>query len=359
MRATDFFGGEPMALDITEILTFAIKQNASDVQISAGLPPMVRVDGDLRRLKAPPLEPNQALQMVHSIMNDRQRKHYEEFMEVDFSFEIADLARFRVNAFNQSRGPSCAIRIVPTQVASLADLGFGPIFQTLSMQPNGLVLVVGPAGTGKSTTLAAMVDHINSNRHEHILTVEDPIEFVHPNKKCLISQREVHRDTLSFNNALRSGIRANVDVMVVGEMRDLETIRLAITAAETGALVFATLHTNSASKTVDRIIGAFPADEQNLVQTMLSESLRAVIAQVLLKRQGEGGGRVAAHEIMVGTPAVRNLIREGKVAQMYSAIQTGQQAGMQTLDQALLELCQRQIISRQVARAKAKLPENF
>ncbi|MFA5627564.1 MAG: type IV pilus twitching motility protein PilT [Thiohalomonadaceae bacterium] len=338
-------------MDITELLAFGVKNGASDLHLSAGLPPMIRVDGDVRRINVPPLEHAQVHGMVYDIMNDKQRKDYEEFFETDFSFEIKGLARFRVNAFNQNRGAGAVFRTIPSKILSLEDLNTPPIFKEVSDNARGIVLVTGPTGSGKSTTLAAMIDYKNNMDYGHILTVEDPIEFVHESKKCLINQREVHRDTLGFNEALRSALREDPDIILVGELRDLETIRLALTAAETGHLVFGTLHTSSAAKTIDRIIDVFPAAEKDMVRSMLSESLRAVISQTLLKKIG--GGRVAAHEIMIGTPAIRNLIREDKVAQMYSAIQTGQQFGMQTLDQNLLELVKRGVISKQEAAIRA------
>ncbi len=339
-------------MDITELLSFSVKNNASDLHISAGLPPMIRVDGDVRRINLPELDHKTVHGLVYDIMNDKQRKDYEEFLETDFSFELPGVARFRVNAFNQNRGSSAVFRTIPSQVLSLEELSAPAIFKDLAMLPRGLVLVTGPTGSGKSTTLAAMVDHVNDNKNDHILTIEDPIEFVHESKKCLVNQREVHRDTLGFNEALRSALREDPDIILVGELRDLETIRLALTAAETGHLVFGTLHTTSAAKTIDRIIDVFPAAEKDMVRSMLSESLQAVIAQTLLKKNG--GGRVAAHEIMIGTPAIRNLIREAKVAQMYSAIQTGSGIGMQTLDQCLKELLNKGYISRQAAKENAK-----
>ncbi|MEW8219918.1 MAG: type IV pilus twitching motility protein PilT, partial [Candidatus Thiodiazotropha taylori] len=320
-------------MDIAELLAFSVKHNASDLHLSAGLPPMIRVDGDIRRINVPALEHKVVHALVYDIMNDKQRKDFEEFLENDFSFEIPGLARFRVNAFNQARGASAVFRTIPSKVLTLDDLGCPQIFRDIVDVPRGLVLVTGPTGSGKSTTLAAMMDYKNDNDYSHILTIEDPIEFVHSSKKCLINQREVHRDTLGFAEALRSALREDPDIILVGELRDLETIRLALTAAETGHLVFGTLHTSSAAKTIDRIIDVFPAGEKSMVRSMLSESLRSVVAQTLLKKIG--GGRIAAWEIMVGTPAIRNLIREDKVAQMYSAIQTGQAAGMQTMDQAL------------------------
>lgn len=344
-------------MDITELLAFSVEHNASDLHLSTGTPPSIRVDGDVRKLNIPAFDAKDVNALVYDIMNDRQRKEYEENMEVDFSFEVPNLARFRVNAFNQNRGPAAVFRTIPSKVLSLDDLGCPDIFRDISDNPRGLVLVTGPTGSGKSTTLAAMVDYINSNKFDHVLTIEDPIEFVHDNKLCLINQREVHRDTLSFNNALRSALREDPDVILVGEMRDLETIRLAMTAAETGHLVFGTLHTTSAPKTIDRIIDVFPAEEKSMVRSMLSESLRAVISQTLVKKVG--GGRVAAHEIMIGVPAIRNLIREDKIAQMYSAIQTGMQHGMQTMDQCLQNLVNRGMISKQDAMAKANDKSQF
>ncbi len=344
-------------MDITELLAFSVKHNASDLHLSAGLPPMIRVDGDIRRINVPPLDHKAVHALVYDIMNDKQRRDYEEFLEVDFSFEVPGLARFRVNAFNQDRGAAAVFRTIPSKVLTLEDLSAPPTFKTICETPRGIVLVTGPTGSGKSTTLAAMIDYINDNLYGHILTIEDPIEFVHQSKKCLINQREVHRDTLGFAEALRSALREDPDIILVGEMRDLETIRLALTAAETGHLVFGTLHTSSAAKTIDRIVDVFPAGEKSMVRSMLSESLRAVIAQTLLKKVG--GGRVAAWEIMIGTPAIRNLIREDKVAQMYSAIQTGQAVGMQTLDQHLQELLQKGLITRQDARARAQNKEAF
>jgi len=346
-----------VAVDIAQLLAFAVKNKASDLHLSSGVPPMIRVDGDMKRINMPALTHKEVHSMVYDIMNDKQRKAYEEFYETDFSFEIPKLARFRVNAFNQNRGAAAVFRSIPSVVLTLDDLNAPKIFKDIAMQPRGLVLVTGPTGSGKSTTLAAMVNYVNDNRPDHIITIEDPIEFVHESKRCLINQREVHRDTLGFSEALRSALREDPDVILVGEMRDLETIRLALTGAETGHLVFGTLHTSSAAKTIDRIVDVFPAAEKEMMRAMLSESLRAVISQSLLKRIG--GGRIAAHEIMIGTPAIRNLIREGKIAQMYSAIQTGQAAGMQTLDQCLKELLQKGMITKEEARFKAQNKEDF
>jgi len=338
-------------MDITELLTFMVKNKSSDLHVSAGLPPMIRVDGDIRRINIPDLEHKEVHGLIYDIMNDKQRKDYEEFLEVDFSFELPGVARFRVNAFNQNRGAAAVFRCIPSEILTLDQLGAPQFFRDVTHHSRGMILVTGPTGSGKSTTLAGMVDHINRTRYEHILTVEDPIEFVHKSKKSLINQREVHRDTLGFNEALRSALREDPDIILVGEMRDLETIRLAMSAAETGHLVFGTLHTTSAAKTIDRIVDVFPAAEKDMIRSMLSESLQAVISQTLLKKVG--GGRIAAHEIMVGTSAIRNLIREAKVAQMYSAIQTGRKDGMKTLDQDLKEKAEQGLVTMADARGKA------
>jgi twitching motility protein PilT len=344
-------------MDIAELLTFSVKNKASDLHLSAGLPPMIRVDGDIRRINIPALDHKEVHALIYDIMNDKQRKDYEEFFETDFSFALPGVARFRVNAFNQERGAAAVFRTIPSEILSLEDLKAPKFFEELCKKPRGMVLVTGPTGSGKSTTLAAMVNYINTNDYAHILTVEDPIEFVHESQKCLINQREVHRDTQSFNNALRSALREDPDIILVGEMRDLETIRLALSAAETGHLVFGTLHTTSAAKTIDRIIDVFPAAEKDMIRAMLSESLQAVISQTLMKKIG--GGRIAAHEIMVGTAAIRNLIREAKVAQMYSAIQTGRKDGMQTLDQNLKELVDRGMVTAKIAMVKAVNKDMF
>lgn len=338
-------------MDTAELLAFSHKNKASDLHLSSGLPPMIRVDGDMKRINLPVLDAETVQKMVFDIMNDQQRKSYEENLEVDFSFEIPNVARFRVNAFNQDRGPAAVFRTIPSVVLSLEDLDAPKTFGELCEKPRGMILVTGPTGSGKSTTLAAMVDYVNTNHKAHILTVEDPIEFVHESKKCLINQRELNKDTHSFENALKSALREDPDVILVGELRDLETIRLAMTAAETGHLVLATLHTSSAPKTIDRIVDVFPAEEKSMVRSMLSESIQAVISQSLLKKVG--GGRVAAHEIMIGTPAIRNLIREDKVAQMYSMMQTGQSDGMQTLDQCLEKLVRDRLITPADARTYA------
>jgi len=344
-------------MDIAELLAFSAKNKASDLHLSAELPPMIRVDGDVRRINVPPLDNKTVQTMLYDIMSDKQRKDFEEFLETDFSFEIPGLARFRVNVFNHNRGVGGVFRTIPSTILSLEDLGAPEIFKRISEYPRGIVLVTGPTGSGKSTTLAAMLDYKNNSEFGHILTIEDPIEFVHQSKKCLVNQREIGRDSLGFAEALRSALREDPDIILVGEMRDPETIGLALTAAETGHMVFGTLHTSSAAKTIDRIIDVFPAAEKEMVRSMLSESLRAVISQTLLKKVG--GGRVAAHEIMIGTPAIRNLIRENKVPQMYSAIQTGQSVGMQTLDQCLQELVRKGLVSKQDAMTKAANRDSF
>ncbi len=344
-------------MKITDLLSFVVKSGASDLHLSAGLPPLLRIDGDIVRINAPPMTHEDVYDQVYGVMSDSQRRTFDAEMEADFSTEIPDLARFRVNAFQQNRGMGAVFRTIPNDIKSMDELGMPAIFRQMVAVPRGLVLVTGPTGSGKSTTLAAMIDYLNKHEPYHILTIEDPIEFVHTPRKSLINQREVHKDTLSFNNALRSALREDPDVILVGELRDLETIRLALTAAETGHLVFGTLHTTSAAKTIDRIIDVFPAGEKALVRSMLSESIQAVVAQTLLKKKG--GGRVAAWEILIGTGAIRNLIREDKVAQMYSAIQTGQSFGMQTLDQHLMKLVRSGIIDAEVAASKAKTPSDF
>ena len=348
---------EKSNLSIEDLLRFAVKHKASDLHLSAGMPAVIRVDGEMTRINMPVMDHKVVYQLIYDIMNDRQRADFEEFFETDFSFEIPNLARFRVNAFNQNRGAGAVFRTIPSEVLTLEDLGMGDVFKRVSEFKRGIVLVTGPTGSGKSTTLAAMIDYINETRKEHILTIEDPIEFVHQSKKSLVNQREVHRDTLGFEPALRSALREDPDVILVGELRDLETIRLALTAAETGHLVFGTLHTSSAAKTIDRVIDVFPAAEKDMIRAMLSESLQAVISQTLLRKQT--GGRIAAHEIMLGTPAIRNLIRENKIAQMYSSIQTGAGDGMITLDQTLKNLVAKGTISKDVARPYAKQPEAF
>ena len=345
-------------MDITELLTISERQGASDLHLSAGLPPMIRLDGDMQPIEASPALHNEDVQaLVYAIMDNAQQASFEESLECDFSFEVPDVARFRANVFNQNRGISAVFRTIPSRILTMDELGMGKVFKDISNMPRGLILVTGPTGSGKSTTLAAMIDYINDNRYQHILTVEDPLEFIYKSKKCLVNQREIHKHTNSFNIALRSALREDPDIILVGEMRDLETVRLVLEAAETGHLVFSTLHTASAAKTIDRIIDVFSAAEKDMVRSMLSESLQAVISQVLLKKIG--GGRIAAHEIMRCTPAIRNLIRESKIAQMYSAIQTGASLGMQTLDQSLRILVDKKNITKQIAAEKAKAPNNF
>ena len=338
-------------MDISELLAFAFKKGASDLHLSSGLPPLIRVDGEIKRINVDALEDRTVHDMIYDIMNDKQQKDFEEFLETDFSFDLPNIARFRVNAFNQQRGPAAVFRTIPSKVFNLEQLNAPASFMEISLRPRGLILVTGPTGSGKSTTMAAMVNHVNDNQYAHVLTIEDPIEFVHTSRNCLINQREKGPHTLGFSEALRSALREDPDVILVGEMRDLETIRLALTAAETGHLVFATLHTTSAAKTIDRIIDVFPAAEKEMIRSMLSESLQAVIAQTLLKKPA--GGRVAAWEIMLATPAIRNLIRENKIPQMFSVIQTSQAHGMQTMDQHLLELVRSRVIAIDEARIRA------
>jgi len=344
-------------MEITELLAFAVKNRASDLHLSADMPPVIRVDGDIRKLDMEPISNKDVHTMLYDIMNDKQRRSYDQDLEIDFSFEVPNLSRFRVNAFNQHRGSGGVFRTIPSKVLSLEALKCPDIFKEISETPRGLILVTGPTGSGKSTTLAAMVDYINTNKHHHILTIEDPIEFVHISKRSLVSQREVHRDTLGFTEALRSALREDPDVILVGELRELETIRLALTAAETGHLVFGTLHTTSAAKTINRIVDVFPGAEKDIVRTMLSDSIRAVISQTLLPKQPSG--RVAVHEIMIGVSSIRNLIRENKIAQMYSVIQTGRAIGMQTLDQALQKLVERGEVDAKTARTKAENKDLF
>ena len=345
-------------MDITQLLTFAVEQGASDLHLSSGEPPVVRVHGDIKRLAHPALGREQVHKMAFDVMNDAQRRIFQERLDIDFSFELGDLARFRVNVFMQRKGEGAVFRTIPNKVVTLEDLAMPPILKEVCKKERGLVLLTGPTGSGKSTTLAAMVDYINSTYDCHILTVEDPIEFVHEPKKSLINQREVGPHTQSFASALRSALREDPDVILVGEMRDLETISLALTAAETGHLVFGTLHTSSAPKTVDRVIDAFPAGQQNQVRAMFSESIEAIVTQTLCKRK-DGAGRIAACEILVGAPAVRNLIREGKIHQIPSAMQTGQKQGMQTLDMSLQDLVARGLIAKDEAALRSSNPQLF
>ena len=343
-------------MDITELLKFCIQQNGSDLHLSTGLPPILRVDGDIHRVNAPVLTQESMAQITKKILSEKGLEEFNNCKEADFSYEVPEVARFRVNAFYHSRGVGLVFRAI-SKVQTMEALGLEQIFKDIALKPRGLCLITGPTGSGKSTTLASMIDFINEQRHCHILTIEDPIEFIYEPKKCLINQREVHQHTDTFDRALKSALREDPDVILVGEMRDLETIRLALSAAETGHLVFATLHTSSAPQAVDRIIDVFPAAEKHMVRSMLSESLEAVISQTLLRKTG--GGRVAAHEIMLGTPAIRNLIREDKTAQMYSTIQTSQNSGMQTLDHHLHDLVDKNLITRETAKEKAAYPEKF
>jgi len=344
-------------MDITEVLTFAHREGASDVHLSSGEPPRLRIHGDMKRIEHPPLTAEEVHNMVFDIMSDALRKAFQETNDVDFSFELGDFARFRVNVFRQRKGEAAVFRLIPTKVMTMDELGLPPVLKEICDKEKGLVLVTGPTGSGKSTTLAAMIDSINQSYEGHILTIEDPIEFVHPSKKCLVNQRELGPHTMSFANALRGALREDPDVILVGEMRDLETISLALTAAETGHLVFATLHTSSAPKTVDRIIDAFPGAQQEQIRTMFSESIQAIITQTLVRKRT--GGRVAALEILMGTPAVRNLIREAKVHQIPSAMQTGQNVGMQTLDMALIDLVRRNLIAPEEAQSRTLTPNLF
>lgn len=344
-------------MDITQLLQFAHAQDASDLHISAGEPPMVRVHGSMKKIKMPPLTAEQTHAMIYDIMGDSQRKLFEEFSDIDFSMQLGEISRFRVNVFKQNRGVGAVFRKIPTKIHSLEELNLPPILGELAQREKGLVLVTGPTGSGKSTTLAAMIDLINATEEGHILTIEDPIEFVHKSKKCLVNQREVGPHTKSFSNALRAALREDPDIVLVGEMRDLETIQLALTAAETGHLVFGTLHTSSAPKTVDRIIDVFPPNQQAQVRAMMSESIQAIITQTLCKKIG--GGRVAGLEILVGTNAVRNLIREGKIHQIPSVMQTSQNVGMQTLEMHLRELVERGEITKETAIEKTGLVDMF
>jgi twitching motility protein PilT len=345
-------------MDISELLLFVHKQGASDLHISAGEQPMARIYGEMRRIEVPSLSKEDVHVMLYDVLNDQQRKKFEEHHELDFSIEMKGIARFRVNAFRQARGESIVFRVIPSKILSLEELGLPKILREVCKQERGLVLVTGPTGSGKSTTLAAMIDVINSSLKGHIITIEDPIEFVHESKNCLINQRELGVHTHNFGNALRSALREDPDIILVGEMRDLETISLALTAAETGHLVFSTLHTSGAPKTVDRIIDVFPGDQQAQVRAQFAESINAIVSQVLLKRR-DGRGLVPALEIMIGTPAVRNLIRESKVAQLPSAIQTGQKFGMINLDQMLKDLVSRNIVDKEQCLYLASSPSIF
>ncbi len=344
-------------MPIPDLLALSAERGASDLHLSAGEPPMLRIDGDMQRVDAPSLESRQARDWIDAIVPEPLRKDYAESRQADFCIDAPGIARFRVNVFEQRRGAGAVFRIIPSHVPTLDELHLGPVFRRIADARRGLVLVTGATGSGKSTTLAALVDYVNATRRDHILTIEDPIEFVHQSRCCLVNQRELGRDTRDYASALRAALREDPDVILIGEMRDLDTSRLALTAAETGHLVFATLHTPSAPKTIDRIVDVFPAGEKETIRSILSESLQAVVSQTLLKRVV--GGRVAAHEIMIGTPAVRNLIREHKVAQLYSTMQTSAAAGMQTLDQCLQELVAQGAVSAEAARSQARFPDRF
>ena len=332
-------------MDISELLIFAVENKGSDLHISSGEPPVVRIHGEMRKVEVPPLDKDDVHNMIYEILNDQQRKNFEEFLELDFSFSLGDYGRFRVNVFKQNRGDSAVFRTIPNKIPTFEELSLPKVFMDLAHLEKGLVLVTGPTGSGKSTTLAAIIDLINTEEKGHILTVEDPIEFVHTSKSCLVNQRELGPHTHSFANALRAALREDPDIILVGEMRDLETISLALTAAETGHLVFGTLHTSGAPKTVNRVIDVFPAAQQSQVRSMFSESLQAVVTQALFKRK-DGKGRIAGFEIMLATPAVRNLIREDKIAQIPSIIQTSKGIGMQTMEAAVNDLLAKNLVTR-------------
>ncbi len=345
------FTAQSRTPSMTELLTFTINNRASDLHLSSGLSPMLRIDGDMHRINLPSLDRTTVGDLIETIMNSTQKDIYEKDYEVDFSYELPEGSRFRVNAFQQYRGPAIALRAIPSRMMSLEEIGCAEILKKIADSPSGLIIVSGPTGSGKSTTLSAMVDYKNNTDYLNILTLEDPVEHLHQSKKCLINQREIHRNSRSFSRALRSALREDPDIILIGEMRDLETIRLALTAAETGHLVLATLHTSSASQAVDRIIDVFPAAEKSMVRFMLAESLRAVVSQTLVKK--DGGGRVAALEVMIATPAVKNLIREEKISQLYSTMQLSRDEGMQTLEQHLEELVKSGTVSPEKASARA------
>ena len=345
-------------MDITQLLAFGIEQGASDCHLSSGEPPMLRIHGDLKKLEHEPLPKEEVHAMVYDIMNDALRKAFEATHEVDFSFELGDIARFRVNVFMQRKGEGAVFRTIPTKILTLEQLGMPPVLKQICNKEKGLVLVTGPTGSGKSTTLAAMIDYLNLDYEGHILTIEDPIEFVHQSKKCLVNQRELGFHTHSFANALRAALREDPDIILVGEMRDLETIQLALTAAETGHLVFGTLHTSSAPKTVDRVIDVFPPTQQAQIRSQFAESIEAVITQTLLKKKA-GDGRVAALEVMTGTTAIRNLIREGKIHQIPGTMQVSQKDGMQTMDMALVDLANRGVVTQEEAQSRSMTSNLF
>ena len=344
-------------MDITQLLAFGVEQDASDCHLSSGEPPMLRIHGDLKKLDHPTLTKEEVHAMVYDIMNDAQRKTFEEHHEIDFSFELGEIARFRVNVFMQRKGEGAVFRTIPTKILTLDQLGMPPIMKELCEREKGLILLTGPTGSGKSTTLAAMIDYLNNSYEGHVITIEDPIEFVHESKKCLVNQRELGSHTHSFANALRSALREDPDVILVGEMRDLETIQLALTAAETGHLVLSTIHTSSAPDTVNRVIDVFPPGQQAQIRTQFAESIEAVITQTLVKKKA--GGRVPAVEIMTGTTAIRNLIRENKIHQIPGTMQVSQKDGMQTMDMALTDLVNRGIVTKEEAQSKSMTPNLF
>lgn len=336
-------------MDLTQLLAFSMQNNASDLHLSAGSPPIIRVSGLLRRVKADPLSSDDIRTMLYSVMTEDQRAEYEKNMELDFAIALGEKARFRVNGFTTRLGSSAVFRTIPTDVPTMDELGLPPVMRRFAELEKGIILVTGPTGSGKSTTLASMINHVNLHFSKHILTIEDPVEFFHTSEKSLINHREVGTDTGSFKRALKSALREDPDVILVGEMRDYETISLALTAAETGHLVFATLHSNSASKTIDRIIDAFPTGDKEMVRAMLASSIQGVVAQTLLRR-ADGTGRVGAFEILVGTSAVRNLIRENQIPQMYSMMQTGSRYGMVTMEDAVADLFEAGIVDQDEAR---------
>ena len=337
-------------MDITELLNFAQKQGASDLHLTSGHPPLLRINGEISPLQVPKLAAEAVTHLLYSIMTEKQRAEFEERFECDFAVCFGDNMRFRVNAFNTLNGPAAVLRNVPTKISTLEEISSPKILEKLCFLHSGLVVITGPTGSGKSTTMAAMIDHINKHLSKHILTIEDPVEFVHQSKRSIINQREIGIHSHSFAQALRSALREDPDIILVGELRDLETVNLALTAAETGHLVVATLHTDSAAKTVDRIIDVFPSEDKAMVRTMLSSSLEAVISQRLIKRE-DGTGRVAAHEVLIATPAVRNLIREGKIPQIYSLMQVGSRMGMNVMRDAVYRLMNDGIITEEAAKA--------
>lgn len=343
-------------MDITELLAFARRNNASDLHISALHPPVLRIYGDMMPLKVDKLSPDQVKAMIYAVMTEHQRTEYERDMEHDFSVQFGDDMRFRANAFNTVHGPAITFRHIPTKIPTMGELQLPEVFSRLCTLQKGLILVTGPTGSGKSTTLASMINHINETTSKHILTIEDPVEFLHKSKKCLVNQRELNTSTSSFSRALKSALREDPDVILVGEMRDLETIQLALTAAETGHLVLATLHTNSAAKTINRIIDVFPGEDKSMIMSMLATSVEAIVSQTLIKRKG-GSGRVAGLEIMLATSGIRNMIREGKTPQLYSLMQVGRNVGMRTMKDHVYELLEDGILDEESAKAVLQIQD--